>query len=374
MTVPNEAGRHYPKLLGGRSLAEVATSTRDRAVQGVVHACYSAGEDFGSIRGRLLSTLRRVVSFDAAFMATVDPDTLLFTSAFADDALAASGPLFLDNEFGAPADVNRFVDLARARNPVASLDEVTKGERAASARWREIMSPLGMGDELRVALRVDETSWGFLCLHRCGATGFDASEMAVLRKVAPHAGEAIRRVAVARSIASGAIAERTDAVILVADHVVLAVAGAVEEIEGAPVVIGGPLPLPLAAVVRRLESIEGGSFDAPPATIRMTTKRGDLVAVHAARLRDLSGDGPVALTVAPAAPAERSSLFLAAHGLTPAQRRVANLVLQGRTTGQIVVELRISPHTVQDHLKAVFDKVGVRSRRELVSALMNPSH
>jgi DNA-binding CsgD family transcriptional regulator len=126
--------------------------------------------------------------------------------------------------------------------------------------------------------------------------------------------------------------------------------------------------------VRRLESIEGGNLAAPPATIRMTTKRGDLVAVHAARLRDASGDGPVALTIAPAAPAERSSLFLAAHGLTPAQRRVANLVLQGRTTGQIVVDLRISAHTVQDHLKAVFDKVGVRSRRELVSALMSPSH
>jgi DNA-binding CsgD family transcriptional regulator len=322
-----------------------------------------------------LYALRRVVPFDAAFMATVDPDTLLFTNAFADDALAESGPLFLDNEFGVDADVNRFVDLARARNPVASLDEATKGERAVSPRWREIMDPLGMGDELRVAFRVDGTAWGFLCLHRCGATGFDASEMAMLRTVAPHVGEALRRVAVAANVASPDAPSALEAVILVADQMVIAVGGAVDEIDGVPLVVGGPLPLPLAAVVRRLESIEAGAggLGTLPAALRMTTKRGALVAVHAARLRDASGNGPIALTVAPAASTERSSLFLAAHGLTPAQRRVADLVLQGRTTAQIVVDLRISAHTVQDHLKVVFDKVGVRSRRELVSALMYPS-
>ena len=54
------------------------------------------------------------------------------------------------------------------------------------------------------------------------------------------------------------------------------------------------------------------------------------------------------------------------------QRRVAQLVLQRKTTTQVVVELRISAHTVQDHLEAVFDKVGVRSRRELVGTLLRP--
>jgi len=72
-------------------------------------------------------------------------------------------------------------------------------------------------------------------------------------------------------------------------------------------------------------------------------------------------------------PAAISEVVVAAHGLTAAQRRVAALVLQGCQTGQIVVALGISAHTVQDHLKVVFDKVGVRSRRELVSALMQPS-
>jgi DNA-binding CsgD family transcriptional regulator len=347
-------------------------SIPDRAVQGVVRACYAAGEDVGAVRGRLLHALRRVVPFDAAFMAGADPDTLLFTSAFADEPLVTSAPLFLDNEFGARADVNRFADLARARDPVASLDDATSGERAASARWREIMGPLGMGDELRVALRVDGTAWGFMCLHRSGDMGFSASDMAVVRKLAPHAGEAMRRAAVVADAPTNA----PEAVILVADHIVLAVAGAVGEIEGGPLMVGGPLPVPLAALVRQLESIEigGAGRDPPPAAIRMTTRTGALVRVHAARMDDASGNGPIVLTIVAASPAERSSLLLAAHGLTPAQCRVANLVLQGRTTGQIVVDLCISAHTVQDHLKVVFDKVGVRSRRELVNAVMHASH
>ena len=254
-------------------------------MRGVVRACYAEGKDLDAVRGRLLPALQRVVPFDAAFMAGADPDTLLFTSVYAENPLATSAPLFLDNEFGPNADVNRFVDLARASDPVATLDDATSGERVASARWREIMGPLGLGDELRVALRVEGTTWGFLCLHRSGATGFTGSESAALRKIAPHAAESIRRVAAASNARAGNT-EASEAVILVADHVVLAVGGAVDEIEGGPLIVGGRLPVPLAAVVRRLEAIEIGDAggDAAPASIRMTTRRGALATVHAARL------------------------------------------------------------------------------------------
>ena len=63
-------------------------------------------------------------------------------------------------------------------------------------------------------------------------------------------------------------------------------------------------------------------------------------------------------------------MVLAAHGLTPAQQRVAALVLQGRSTAEIVATLHISTNTLQEHLRAIFDRFGVGNRRELVTALM----
>ena len=44
-------------------------------------------------------------------------------------------------------------------------------------------------------------------------------------------------------------------------------------------------------------------------------------------------------------------------------------VMAGRSSKEIAARLYISTHTVQDHLKAVFAKVGVSSRRELVACL-----
>lgn len=62
---------------------------------------------------------------------------------------------------------------------------------------------------------------------------------------------------------------------------------------------------------------------------------------------------------------QMASLYLDAHGLTPAQMRVTSLVLQGRSTKEIVKQLHISAYTIQEHLRSVFDKFGVAADANL---------
>jgi DNA-binding CsgD family transcriptional regulator len=73
----------------------------------------------------------------------------------------------------------------------------------------------------------------------------------------------------------------------------------------------------------------------------------------------------VAVIVEPAHPARIYPLLMSAYGLTEHERDVTRLILHGRSTSQIAGQLVVSEHTVQQHLKSIFDKTGVRSRRDL---------
>jgi hypothetical protein len=103
----------------------------ERQATALIGRCY-AGLGAAALREEVL---RRMLPVDAAFFATVDPMTLLFTSAAADEPLGAATPLFLANEFGRE-DVNKFTALAQSADPVASLDRATRGHRPGSARYR----------------------------------------------------------------------------------------------------------------------------------------------------------------------------------------------------------------------------------------------
>ena len=126
------------------------------------------------------------------------------------------------------------------------------------------------------------------------------------------------------------------------------------------------------AVGARLRALEKETADATasPPRARVRARSGRWLVLHASTAWPGPGAvGQIAVIIEVARPVEVAPLILAAYDLTPRERTLAALVLGGRSTEQIAVELSISPLTVQQHLKAVFDKVGVRSRRELVAQI-----
>jgi DNA-binding CsgD family transcriptional regulator len=53
------------------------------------------------------------------------------------------------------------------------------------------------------------------------------------------------------------------------------------------------------------------------------------------------------------------------EALTSTETSVAHLAAGGKTNREIAETLFISPHTVNTHLRHIFDKLGVRSRIQL---------
>ncbi|HEX6708723.1 MAG TPA: helix-turn-helix transcriptional regulator, partial [Rubrobacter sp.] len=129
------------------------------------------------------------------------------------------------------------------------------------------------------------------------------------------------------------------------------------------------LPDAVYAVAARLLALERDGSQAPPdlmPRIRLRTASGRWLVLHASRLRAAEAEERIAIIFEEARPSEIAPLIADAYGLTRREAEIVRLVLRGLSTAEVSGELHITPNTVRDHFKAIFDKVGVRSRRELV--------
>lgn len=344
-----------------------------QAESDLVRHC-SDGLPVDALRTQLLSSIRRLMPVDAAFFATADPETLLFTGGYAEDPLRGATAEFLANEFGSE-DVNKFATLARSDSHVATLDAATRRVRAASARSLDIMQPLGLGDELRMALVTGGRCWGYLCLHRdSGELGFTSSEVAVMTRVAPRIAYGLRQATLLHTRPGAAAVGAPGIVVLSEDLTVVAITAEAEHLlslvddDGRR---GAGLPMVVYGVAHAAKTAGGEiGVSVAPASSRVRAADGQWLSLHGSRLRGGDDDHRIAVVVEPGSAQAVMPVLLAGYGLSSREAQVATLVLRGESTLAIVDLLHISRHTVQDHLKVVFDKAGVRSRRELIGKLL----
>ncbi len=339
----------------------------------MIRLCH-AGLDSRTLRIELLKRLRSVIPFESSCFITADPATLLFTGSVVDE-LASATPQLIENEL-LHDDVNKFTWLARSNLPVGDLAQATQGELSRCRRYREILAPNGIGDELRAALLTGACCWGFLCLHRDRSSPhFTAAEAAYLARLTPHFAEGLRTALLLSSTTGPSVPDEPGLLLLTEDLSVVAITPAAErwlaEVGEADWPRKQALPYAISAVVARMLALEQGKETQPdlvPRT-RLRTASGHWLVLHASRLSGSSTQGQIAVIVEVARPVEIAPLIAQAYDLSKRESEIMQSVLRGWSTAEMADTFHISSHTVQDHLKAIFEKVGVRSRRELVGQL-----
>ncbi|GAC1608790.1 MAG: hypothetical protein NVS3B26_07180 [Mycobacteriales bacterium] len=265
-------------------------------------------------------------------------------------------------------DVNKMSDVARSDTGVSTIHDATGGDPSRSPRWKANVA-MGGDQELVAALRTRTGAvWGAVSLYReRDQPLFDAAEKRFMQRAATHLAEGARRALLFGEATDPEGPQAPGLVVLTADwKVESSTPGTERWLAELPDGNGTRLPAAVLTVAgQALRSAEAGGRPAEVAMARVLSTRGRWIVLHGAAL--MSGaDGRVAVIVEPAQPARITSLLMSAYELTERERDVTGLVLQGASTGDIATELFVSPHTVQQHLKSIFDKTGVRSRRDLV--------
>jgi DNA-binding CsgD family transcriptional regulator len=313
--------------------------------------------------------LRGLINFDGCCWLTLDPATLLPTSHIGIKSMSPEGVARLAyNEYG-EEDANKLADLARRRPPAAAFRLAVGSGAEKSPRFLNILQPHGFDDELRAAL-VDSTGcWGGMAMYRrTGCASFVDDEAEALGGVSEVLTMGLRRALLVGNT------ERVDSEdapgVIVLDR-----RGRVEMMTSparrwlSQLMVNSAsdeaLPNVIYALAYRAQLAATGE-EGVIARVRVPTSTGQWLVLHGSLLGDVDGRR-TAIIIEPARAPHLAPLIVRAYGLTDREVEVAQLVMQGYSTREICQTLHVSPYTVQDHLKAIFEKIGVHSRRELLS-------
>ena len=321
--------------------------------------------DLDSLRTEALAELRRVIRFDRWCWPLADPETLIPLSGVAEHDYGPGLARLLELEYSG-GDYAAMGAVARLPRAAASLWVETRGDLARSPRWDQVLRPVGIGDEAVLACRDALGCWGWIKLYRdSDEAGFGEPDLELLARVGPLLGCALRtRLEGAVPDDGGGFAPRPPGVIVLDRNLQMInwTAGAREWVGALPLAgmfaALGMLPAavyPVAALAR------GGGHGAHALERAVD---GRWVRIEAA---PFEGESTIAVALRGATPAETFDFRCRAYALTRREREVVAALVAGLDTRAVTERLFISAHTVQDHLKSVFAKAGVRSRRELLT-------
>jgi DNA-binding CsgD family transcriptional regulator len=322
----------------------------------------------------LAERLRRVIDSDATCWHTLDPETRLMTSD-APAELVESGILTPENVTAAGEaivrseylirDVNSFAQLATRRTPVGILEKETRGHPERSARYRDCLAPAGIPHEMRAAFVIRGRVWGAVHMARRTESGpFTEHDAASLARVAGSIASAIRaslRFDAARRVTGTDV---PGLVVLDGSNEVEVITPPARELLDA-MDTGGDVPSPLLSLAAHLRSHRASALSAKGAVVTAPSAAGWLT-LHASRP---DPSDRVAIVIERASGSQSAAVRLEAHGATTREREVATLLARGLTNAEIARALVLSLYTVNDHVKSLFEKVGVATQQEFVARI-----
>jgi DNA-binding CsgD family transcriptional regulator len=325
--------------------------------------------DVDEVLQAALHALHDVATFRWASVMAVDPQTILPTAGVVEGFDPAACAPFWDLELVSPG-YNKFADLARRAHPVDTLSDATDGDLSRSPLYVDLYAGLGAADELRAAFVLGSTCWGVACLIRDADDGpFTDAEVADVSQLGHLIARALRHAVLhgeSRSASASAM------VVVDADnrieHLTADGRELLETVRGFS--YGGEheaddLPGLLLALLTRARYSKAHA----PVTTRVQATSGRWLRVTAAPTE--AHDGHVVLTLEPARAADLLPMVLEGYGLTEREVTIVLYLARGLSFKDIAAELTLSPHTVRDHVKAIYRKCGVTSRGELVARLFS---
>jgi len=324
-----------------------------------------SSEDSVQYRQKMIEELRKFISFDAFCFTMTDTQILFSIGAVTDQSIENIHQQIMSLEYGSE-DVNNYVYLVESGQYIGRLSDVS----SQSVRYKRVLEPNGFSDEIRAALMFQGQCYGFLTLFKMVENRqphFQNAEVDQVKILMPIMGKALmefyHRIIEERLLTeeeqSGIIILDKDLHILSTNTKATQLLTLLRDNEG---LLDWQIPKPIQAFCAKLQANKLNTQTSLLVPINNT----GYITIQASFLITADSQQQIAIVLNEASPKEMLSFLLTAYHLTPREKEVVVEIMKGMPTKVIAHNLGISSYTVQDHLKLIFQKVGVGDRNELV--------